>query len=117
MSDEENANDDEDEMLFVRGASPMRKGAHENSSPKHGDHDNFNSGSDFEERANRHRDEKRGGARCNYDLDLLFFILSSLHILKTIYANKNAYLYESIFCFEDLSISYHFIYTLSACIL
>ena len=71
MSDEENANEDDDEMLFVRGASPPRKGSHENSSPPRRplDHDGYNSGSDYDDRnlSNRHRDDnKRGGARCNY---------------------------------------------------
>ena len=68
MSDEENGNEDDDEMLFVRGASPVRKGSQENSSPlrRNNDHENYDSGSDYEERsnANRHRDnDNKRGAR------------------------------------------------------
>lgn len=68
MSDDENINEDEDEMLFVRGASPVRKDSQENSSPRHtNDHENFDSNSDYDERpsVNRHRDNdnKRSNTR------------------------------------------------------
>lgn len=68
VSDDENVNDDEDEMLFVRGASPVRKDAQENNSPRHAnDHENFDSNSDYDDRpnVNRHRDNdtKRGNTR------------------------------------------------------
>lgn len=45
-------------MLFVRGASPVRKGSHENSSPlrRNNDHDNYDSSSDYDDRSSRHRD-------------------------------------------------------------
>lgn len=53
-------------MVFVRGASPIRKDSQDNSSPRHtNDHENFDSNSDYEERSNinRHRENenKRGG--------------------------------------------------------
>lgn len=74
MSDEENGNDDDDEMLFVRGASPMRRGSHENSPVRR--EDCYNSGSDYEDRnMNRHRDDnKRGMGRCNYTFIYLIFV-------------------------------------------
>lgn len=69
LSDEENANEDEDEMLFVRGASPIRKDSQENNnSPRRtNEHENFDNNSDYEERPNinRHRenDSKRSTGR------------------------------------------------------
>lgn len=68
MSDDENINEDEDEMLFVRGASPVRKDSQENNSPRRtNEHENFDTNSDFEERPNinRHRENesKRGTGR------------------------------------------------------
>lgn len=71
MSEEENPNDDEDEMLFVRGASPVRKDSQERDSPpKHAsEHENFEGigTSDHEEKpsANRHKENenKRGNVR------------------------------------------------------
>lgn len=68
VSDDENVNEDEDEMLFVRGASPIRKDSQENNSPRHtNDHENFDSNSDYDERpnVNRHRDNdnKRSSSR------------------------------------------------------
>ncbi|XP_012268635.2 protein suppressor of sable [Athalia rosae] len=66
-SDEEDGNEDDDEMLFVRGASPIRKDSRDNNSPArrpNNDYDSYESGSDFEDRSgfNRHRenDNKRG---------------------------------------------------------
>lgn len=70
MSDDENTNEDEDEMLFVRGASPVRKDSQETNSPERrrtNEHENFENNSDFEERPNinRHRENesKRGTGR------------------------------------------------------
>lgn len=68
MSDDENVNEDEDEMLFVRGASPVRKDSQENNSPRHtNEHENFDSNSDYDDRpnVNRHRDNdnKRSNSR------------------------------------------------------
>ena len=66
MSDDENVNEDEDEMLFVRGASPIRKDSQENNSPRHtNDHENFDSNSDERPNVNRHRDNdnKRSSSR------------------------------------------------------
>lgn len=69
MSDDENTNEDEDEMLFVRGASPIRKDSQETNSPRRtNEHENFDNNSDFEERPNinqRHRENesKRGTGR------------------------------------------------------
>lgn len=69
MSDDENTNEDEDEMLFVRGASPIRKeNSQENNSPKRAnEHETFDNNSDYEERpsVNRHRENenKRSNAR------------------------------------------------------
>jgi len=68
LSDDENTNEDEDEMLFVRGASPIRKDSQENNSPRRtNEHENFDNNSDYEERPNinRHRenDSKRGTGR------------------------------------------------------
>lgn len=64
--DEVNATEDDDEMLFVRGASPSRKDSRERDipSPKR-DHENYHSGSDYDDRPgpNRHREEKRS-TRC-----------------------------------------------------
>ncbi|XP_046465898.1 protein suppressor of sable isoform X1 [Neodiprion pinetum] len=67
-SDEEDGNEDDDEMLFVRGASPIRKDSREHSSPArrlNNDYESYESGSDYEDRSgfNRHRDNenKRGG--------------------------------------------------------
>lgn len=69
MSEDENPNEDEDEMLFVRGASPIRKEflSQENNSPRRtNEHETFDN-SDYEERPNinRHRenDSKRGTGR------------------------------------------------------
>lgn len=68
MSDDENVNEDEDEMLFVRGASPIRKDCQENNSPRRiTEHEHFDNNSDYEERptVNRHRENdnkrSRGG--------------------------------------------------------
>lgn len=70
MSEDENPNEDEDEMLFVRGASPIRKEflSQENNSPRRtNEHETFDNNSDYEERPNinRHRenDSKRGTGR------------------------------------------------------
>lgn len=68
MSDDENANEDEDEMLFVRGASPIRKDSQENNSPRRSnEHENFENNPEYEEKPNinRHRenDNKRGTGR------------------------------------------------------
>lgn len=53
-------------MLFVRGASPIRKEAQENNSPRRLN-ENFENNSDYEERPNinRHRENetKRGTGR------------------------------------------------------
>ncbi|XP_015174026.1 PREDICTED: protein suppressor of sable isoform X1 [Polistes dominula] len=61
LSDDENGNEDDDEMVFVRGASPIRKDSQDNSSPRHtNDHENFDSNSDYEERPSitRHRENE-----------------------------------------------------------
>lgn len=68
LSDDENANEDEDEMLFVRGASPTRKDSQENNSPRRAnEHENLDNNLDYEERpnVNRHRENesKRGAGR------------------------------------------------------
>ncbi|KAG5319447.1 SUS protein, partial [Pseudoatta argentina] len=68
LSDDENMIEDEDEMLFVRGASPTRKDSQENNSPRRtNEHESFDNNSDYEERPNinRHRenDSKRGTGR------------------------------------------------------
>lgn len=69
LSDDENGNDDEDEMLFVRGASPIRKDALESNSPRRAnEHETFDTNtSEYEERPNinRHRENesKRGTGR------------------------------------------------------
>jgi len=59
-------NEDEDEMLFVRGASPIRKDSQENNSPRRtNEHENFDNNSDYEERPNinRHRRRRRRRGR------------------------------------------------------
>ena len=67
MSDDENVNDDEDEMLFVRGASPIRKDMQENNSPRHAnEHETFDSNSDYEERPNVNRHRENDTKRCEY---------------------------------------------------
>lgn len=68
LSDDDNTNEDEDEMLFVRGASPIRKDSQETNSPRRAnEHETFDNNSDYEERPNinRHRenDSKRGTGR------------------------------------------------------
>ncbi|XP_015124298.1 uncharacterized protein LOC107046236 isoform X2 [Diachasma alloeum] len=68
LSEEENGNVDDDEFMFVRGASPVvnRKDLHDSSPPRRShERENFdnNSDRDSEERSNRHRDEKRGNNR------------------------------------------------------
>lgn len=68
LSDDENANEDEDEMLFVRGASPIRKDSQENNSPRRtNEHENFENNTEYEEKPNinRHRENenKRGTGR------------------------------------------------------
>lgn len=82
--DEVNANEDDDEMLFVRGASPSRRGdSHERDipSPKR-DHENYHSGSDYEDRPgpNRHREEKRS-TRCKFCVPLSYISALLLHVL------------------------------------
>ncbi|XP_023245240.1 uncharacterized protein LOC106643214 isoform X3 [Copidosoma floridanum] len=59
LSDEEIVNEDDDDLVFVRGASPSRRGSHDDCSPRRSERDNYNSGSDFDDRPNRHRDDNK----------------------------------------------------------
>ena len=84
MSEEEHGNEDDDEMLFVRGASPTRKGSRSLSpAPRKAEHDGYNSGSDYDERTNRYKDDKRGGAKCN---NAYFYAISTKLLLNIITA-------------------------------
>lgn len=74
-------------MLFVRGASPIRKDSQENNSPRRAnEHETFENAPDYEERLNinRHRENenKRGTGRGGGTMTASFITnISDLHLV------------------------------------